>query len=568
MIELPAGAGGRRLYLTFPFPTDRIQEGLDVLEPMWYDHGVGQVRAAFEWTRAITARVKCRFAPLFLGQGREFYYTGGDPGEVLRAMNWAALLGGADGYGYWLTEFSPLQLSWLARTNREAAVVEDILLDGAPDPADVTLEPLPQRHVLHRAGQTQWTQAVPDFAADGLWRGSTLGNRRLVGMINLDRGLDAYARLKVAGLPTGRYTVVDVSEQRGMAPAAGRLAFAADELRAGIVVSVPPRCGVRLLEIAPEAELAPPAGEPILAPEIAAAYEQYRRPDTEESVLAQRGKLSIAYGLAPGGQAALVIESPAQQVAVRPEDGGAIVQWRAKDPPQPIGTALGPQDGIALDLFWGPPDAHWSGDEKSAYEVVAAKIHGSKAYLTLRQKKQSPALNGLMLTKTIVVAEGGTDVQVLVDIENPGPAPVASFAYWVHHVFRLSDQAPEIVMPTAAGPLAAPLGELVWAKPDEPFIAGNEQWERGQRNGTVTGEWIAQRDPGIGNAVLCQNEGPPVAQFYSWRDAQRPDNLSVEWMHRLVKLEAGRHWTTRYTLRYLPGVKTAELPSRLLRAPE
>ena len=74
---------------------------------------MGSLVKPFVWKNSCSLAVKVKFAPLYLGQGREYYYPGGDPGEVLRAMNWAALLGGARGYGYWLTEFSPLQNAFL-----------------------------------------------------------------------------------------------------------------------------------------------------------------------------------------------------------------------------------------------------------------------------------------------------------------------------------------------------------------------------------------------------------------------------------------------------------------------
>jgi len=53
MIELGEDSLGRMVYLTFPFPTARMHEGFDVLSPMWYGHGVGQVREAFTRLRAL-----------------------------------------------------------------------------------------------------------------------------------------------------------------------------------------------------------------------------------------------------------------------------------------------------------------------------------------------------------------------------------------------------------------------------------------------------------------------------------------------------------------------------------
>lgn len=108
-------------------------EAMDVNMPMWYGHGISQTREGFAWSRAISRAVKTPLVPTYLGQGREFYYPGGDPGEALRAMNLAAVLGGSRGVCYWLGEFSPLQYSWLARGYRELARVEDLLLDGKPD---------------------------------------------------------------------------------------------------------------------------------------------------------------------------------------------------------------------------------------------------------------------------------------------------------------------------------------------------------------------------------------------------------------------------------------------------
>ena len=565
MVRLGPDNLGRMVYLPFPFPRARMQEAFDVLMPMWYGHGIGQVREAFSWSRAIAPAVKVPLTPLFLGQGREFYYPGGDPGEVLRAMAWAAVLGGSKGYGYWLGELSPLQLHWLARANRELARVEGLLLDGRPDPADVRVTPLPKKRFTLIRGKDKRVFPVPDFANVAVWRALAQGNRRLVGLINLDLAVDAWCRVSVAGLPAGNYRVLDVSENRLLCPRAGGNAFSARQVQEGFPVFAPAGYGVRALLIAPAGEL-PPAGlgkDP--APAREAAYRKYREPDTQGAELAARGGLSIRYDIV-GKETAILIESPAQQVWVRPQSGGVISDWRIKEGGRVLAAPQSQYHGAAVDLFWSPADAHWSGDEKAAYEVVSAKVHGSKAYLTLRQAKRAPALGGLVLTKSIVVPQEGTDVQVRVRIENPGPAPEVGFSYWAHQMLLVGADAPEfprIFMQGERGATEAPLAEVVWCKPGAPPLPGNEQWEKGQRNGSTTGDWIAQRDPATGAAVLCQSD-TPVVQFYSWRDASRKQDLSLEWMYPYTKLEAGRSWSASYTLRYLKSVKPEDLPRRLL----
>ena len=36
----------------------RLQEAMDVVMPMWYDHGVSQCRSVFAWSRALTPAIK------------------------------------------------------------------------------------------------------------------------------------------------------------------------------------------------------------------------------------------------------------------------------------------------------------------------------------------------------------------------------------------------------------------------------------------------------------------------------------------------------------------------------
>ena len=576
MIQLGEDNLGRMVYLPFPFPADRMQEGFDVLQPMWYGHGVGQVREAFEWSRAISRRVKIPLVPIYLGQGREFYYTGGDPGEALRAIAWAGILGGARGYGYWLAEFSPLQYSWLARTNRELARLEDILLGAKPDPAGVSVEPMPKKRFTLVSGEARKTFSVPDFDKLALWRAYGIDDTRLLGIINLDAGTELYTRVRLAGLPDQTYHVLDVSEGKLLRPDRNRTSFTPRQLADGIPVMTPAGYGVKLLLIGPSTQVPIGGREPLLLQHTRAAYEEYREPDTEGSILAQRGKLTVRHDVTPDGAQAILVESPAQKLWIRHQLGGIIGDWEITKGARRLVEYSPPHGGAAVDLFWSPAEAHWSGDEKLPYELVYAKVHGSKAHIRLRQAKQTPALQGLVFTKTFIVPEEGTDVQVKVRIDNMGPAPSIGFSYWPHHTARVSarPQTPpedeqtidRLYMATDAGPAAAPLKEIVWCKPQAENIPGNESWERAARNGTMTGEWIAQHNPATRETLLCQSEGPPVVQFYSWRDKGDRSNLSLEWMYPYTELKAGRAWETSYVMRYVPSVEPAQIPAKLLKA--
>lgn len=575
LIPIEPDGAGRMTWFVFPFPVSRMGEAMDAVMPMWYDHGVSQCRSVFSWSRAITRASRVPLIPCLQGQGREFYYPGGDPGEVLRAMNWAAVLGGSRGYCYWLGEFSPLQLAWLARCARELGMVEDLLLDGQPEPPGVAIAPLPKKRFTLVSGEQRRSFPVPDFAAVALARSFSLGSRRLAAVINLDLGTDAYFRLSVAGLPAGQYRVVDVTERRLMTGAGGRETFTAPELAEGVTLCAKAGYGVTAALIQPASMALPEGLEPMPVADLEARYQAYREPDTEGAELARRGKLSIRYDIR-GDETAILLESPVQQVWVKPQKGGIISDWRVVDGGRAVVDHRDAYHGAAMDLFWSPANAHWSGDEKGAYDIVAASVHGSKAYLTLRQAKRAPELSGLVLTRTIAIPEDRTDVEVKVTIENAGPAPEIGFSYWAHHMFLIGRDAPadeagrprfpQVVMQTDSGPAVAPAREVVWAKPDAPMIAGNENWEKQGRNGTTTGDWIAQLDPAAGEAVLAQSE-TPVAQFYSWRDDNQPDVLSIEWMYPYTRLEAGRAWSTSYTLRYLRAAKPEDLPRKLLAVP-
>lgn len=578
MMPLEKDPLGRMNYLIYPFPLKDIPTAMDVIMPMWYGHGVTQVREGFTWSRAQTRVLKTPLIPTYLGQGREFYYPGGDAGEVLRAMNLAAILGGSKGVCYWLGEFSPLQLSWMARGYREIAQIENLLLDGKPDPAGITITPLPKKTFTLVSGQTKRAFPQPDFAQSCLWRAFAQGNKRLVGVINLDQGLDAYFRLSVAGLPAGKsaYRLLDVTENRIISSGA-KATFTAAQLKAGVLLRTPARYGASLYVVAPESEPLPSGMKLLSAGDLVAAYKAYREPDTTGAVLAQRAGMTIRYDIVGKDQAtALLIETPRQQVWVRLQSGGRISDWKIREGNRTVVSWTPPYGGAVADLFWSPADAHWAGDEISAYELVEASIHGGKAYLRLRQKKQAPALQGLTVTKTLVVPAERTDIEVLTEIENPGPAPEVGMAPWSHHVFQLgateltkSDprQHPQVFMATGTGPTEAPLKEIVWAKPDAPYLPGNESWEKTQRNGTTTGDWIAQRNPVTGEAVLCQVDSPAVTQFYSWRDLNGLDDLSIEWMYPYVKLQAGQKWQTSYVMRYLKSVRPEDLDKRLLPPP-
>jgi hypothetical protein len=573
MVPLAPDSLGRMVYLLLPFPTDRLQEAMDVVMPMWYDHGISQCRSVFAWSRALAPAIKVPLVPCLLGQGREFYYPGGDAGEVLRAMNWAAILGGSKGYCYWLGELSPLQLTWLARCSRELAQSEDILLDGQADPTGIALEPMPQKRFTLVSGDQKRAFDVPDFSRQVIWRAYGLGARRLLGVINLDQGLDVFFRLRIAGLPAGRYRLLDLAEGRLLSPAAAQDTLAAADLATGVVLRTPQKYGVSLFVVQPEAEAIPAGLSPAGLPDIATAYAAYRQPDSTGAVLAERGDLLIRYDMVGrDGAMAVLVESPKQQVWIRPQDGGRITDWRAKEGARTVVQWEVPYGGAGADLFWSPSGAHWTGDELGPYEVVETKIHAAKAYVKLRQAKQTAALQGLLVTKTIIVPEGRTDIEVRVEIENVGPAAEIGFASWMHHVFRLGTadlvastprQHPQVFMPTAAGTTEAPAKEIVWSKPGAPYLPGNESWEKRARNGETTGDWIAQRQPRTGETVICQILQPPVVQFYSWRDEVHPDNLSIEWMHPYKALAAGKTWQARYLLRYLSSATPEELQKHL-----
>jgi len=574
MIEWHQDNQGRMVYLIFPFPTDRMQEGFDILQPMWYNHGVSQVRQGFEWSRAITPRVNLSFVPVLLGQGREFYYPGGDPGNALRAIVWAVMLGGADGYGYWLSEFSPLQWSWIARTNREISKLEDILLDGQPDAPDVIVKPMPKKRFTLVSGQKKQVFPVPDFEQTAVCRSFADGPRRLIGVVNVDLGMDVYFRLTVNNLPQGRYRVLDVAENKILCPNLNHTTFTAKALRRGLLMRTPAKYGVTLLLVAPADEIAPEESDKLLLNKIEAAYADYKEPDTTGSVLAERGGLTIRYDMVGADAApAILIESPGQQVWIRPQTGGRITDWRIKDGDRSVMMWTGPQyGGAAMDLFWMPSDTRWSGEERGEYELVYAKIHGGKAYVQLRQTKSTPSLHGMVLTKTIAVPLRHTDIEVKVAIENPGTTEEVGFSYWAHNEFRPGSEElaasaeeayPQVYMQTDEGVEQGPLKSLVWVKPDKPHIPGGSiEWDRAFPNGVTTADWIAQWNPLTGEAMLCQIDEPSVAQFYSWRSADKHD-LSVEWMYPQVTLKAGEAWSTRYWLRYLKSVKPEDLPRNL-----
>lgn len=575
MVPLEKDALGRMIYLIFPFPLRRLPEAMDVIMPMWYGHGVSQTRDNLQWSRALSAALPVPLMPCLLGQGREFYYPGGDPGEVLRAMNLATALGGARGVCYWLGEFSPLQLSWLARGFRELAQVEDILFTGKADPAGVALTPLPKRTFTLLSGTAKRVFPVPDFNQVVLYRAYAHGARRLIGLINLDTGTEVYYRLRVSGLPRGAYRLYDVAAHQLIGREGNRPTFSEQDLKAGIVLRTAPHYGVSLYLIQPASLPVPPGARQVSASALLAAYAKYKEPDTTGAVLAERAGMSIRYDIVGSDKAkAVLIETPQQQVWVRLQNGGVISDWKIKERNRTVVRWTPPYGGAALDLFWSPADAHWSGDESTAYELVDAKIHGGKAYLRLRQKKHTPSLQGLVVTKTIAVPADRTDLEITVQIENPGPAPEVGFSYWSHHMFQLGEeelarsqprQYPQVLMRTQAGVTEAPLQEIVWAKPGAPYLPGNESFEKAQRNGETTGDWIVQRNPVTKEAVLCQIDEPSVTQFYSWRDRTKPDELSIEWMYPYVKLPASGVWQTKYVLRYLKEVEKEAVEGKLLK---
>ena len=577
MIQLEPDSLGRMQYLTFPFPVSRMHEAMDVVMPMWYGHGAPQVREGFSWSRAFSrAVVKPPLMALYLGQGREFYFPGGDSGEILRAMNLAAVMGGSKGYGYWLGEFSPLQLSWLARGGMEIAEVEDIFLDGKPDPACIAITPMPKNTFTLKSGTEKRTFPVPDFMASVIWRGFELGDQRLVALINLEQQHDAYFTLSVSGLNGGkaRYRLIDVAENR-IISGGPEVTYSAEQLKAGVLLRTPARYGVSLYLIEPASNAVSGTMKILPATDIATDYKSYKTPDTTGAVLAEKAGMSIRYDLTGKDQAtAVLIETPAQQLWVRLEFGGRISDWKIKDGNRTLLNYVAPQPygGATLDLFWSPAEAHWSGDEVAPYELVSAKIHGGKAYLQMRQKKKVASLQGLVVTKTIIVPVDRTDIEVKLDIENEGPAPVLGFAAWQNNVFQFGNDAlekssprqhPQIFMQTAAGVTEAPMKEIMWATSGAAYMSGNEPWEKKMRDVVTTGDWIAQRNPVTGEAVLCQVRAPAVAQFYSWRNVNNPDELSVEWMTPCLQLQAGRTWSTNYVLRYVKFIEPKKIAGKL-----
>jgi hypothetical protein len=363
VIPFEKDARGRMQYLVFPFPLKDMPQAMDAVMPMWYGHGVTQTRDSLLWSKAITGAIKTPLHLCLMGQGRECYYPGGDSGEVLRAMSIAGVLGGAKGLCYWLGEFGSLQLSWMARGYREIAQIEDLVLDGKPDPAGVTLTPMPKRRFTLTKGATKQSFDVPDFKSVALWRGFAQGNKRLVGVINLDPGLDTYYRLSVnvPALETP-YRLMDITENRVIS-GGKRATFTPAELKAGVIVRTPPKYGVSLYLVAPESESLPAKEVNVVAAaDLAAAYKAYREPDTTAAALAERDRMAIRYDITgnDGGEEAGV----RTQGPLPARTGGAPRTADAQAPRVAEARTLRlDAEGVAGDLQGRrPPESQGQGD--------------------------------------------------------------------------------------------------------------------------------------------------------------------------------------------------------------
>lgn len=66
----------------------------------------------------------------------------------------------------------------------------------------------------------------------------------------------------------------------------------------------------------------------------------------------------------------------------------------------------------------------------------------------------------------------------------------------------------------------------------------------------ATQGWMELVAPGQGRVRIEANHAD-VGQLYRW--AGTHGRLTMEWMSRIVHLEVGKSWRTRYTIRYVPG---------------
>ncbi len=572
---------GRPQYLALGYPLDRLQECSDFIVPMWYGPGADQARDAFNWSKALTPRVKVDVVPFYSGQSREFYLPYSMEKESLRANAWAGVLGGTKGYAFWLCEFSPLQLSWLARASRELARVEDILLDGMPDVSDVSVTFMPKRTFSTIKDGRKTALVEPDFAANTVWRTYKLGEQRLATMINLDERLDLFAKVRFTGLPKGDYRALLVCEEQLLVPSEKRDLFSAEELAEGVVVTTPARMGVTaiLVERVPAAGALPDHWTRQPAAAAAQAYEKYREPDAEGAVLAEHGGISVREEIIKG-QKAILVDCGAQQIWIRPDHGAMIEEWRIKHGNRTVVESgwWGREGGVAKDIFYVPTDMRFSEQVWAPYELVSASVHAGCAWLEFRHVlKEPPQVGGLVITKKYIVPEQGTDVFVEVEVTNANAAKSMQIAFWANHVFHLGPNpvpgntladCPEVYLQTAKGVALVPKDklEILWAKPGAPITPGQEDWEKATRCGETTGDWIAQRNPDNGEMILCQVETPSVTQFSSYRytDVGLMDQLTLEWMCPAVRLDVGKSWNTKYLLRYMADVKPSDIPAHLI----
>lgn len=546
-------SGARRYYLTHGIDYHEYDGKADYFTPMTYY----SARRMLEVTEALNREVKTPIIPLahVLSIAEDGLMRGCGSGRELYMRMIAGAIGGGGGISLWPAVGLDGD-TWraVAQANHEVALIEDFLGPAPEKPDWIEIEGLPLRSKRIKAGDQWLSFDFPKWRNALVPRMLSQGKRKLLVVFNFgDKEL--FFKIRLKDLAEHGYVLYNPVKDEHIVSVKGSSVFTKEDLARGVSFSLEAN-NVLFLELSPE-KLAK-KGKPLYEKDILQRYEKLKKKETGSIDLEPQrsGKVSISWDdenkdLVPE----IVLENAEEKLWINIDSGGRVQRWEVSGSDENLVFWNERKGGIALDLFWLPIDARWSGEEVMPYELIEKRIDEKGAHIRLRRELTSKMLRGLVIEKEILIPGKGKEISFSYTITNKRKVPVR-ISLWSKHGMQVGSkklkalgktslEGADMLLPFADGVHSfrgtAGIKEFVKGIPE-----GMKKEGFGKDNG-YTGKWASVYNPDTKEAIVAAFNKEDLMQFYSWRG----EPPTFELLFRPYDLKSGESWKTAFKMQYL-----------------
>ena len=456
-------------------------------------------------------------------------------------------LQGCMGCSHWpnLCRGFDMEYIWeVSRAMRDIACVEDVLLDGEPDPAGVTIQPLPESEARIKTATGELLITSPQWDRFALCYTHRLGERSLVSVCNMHESKAATVEVRIEDAAGAPWLAYDPVTRVALVPGS-RQRWAAKRLAAGVMYEVPP-ASLGMLTITRQAPEGGFSGR-VKESGVRKRFERRREETRAKGDVAglQDDGLEISWADMDGdGNAEVRIASEHQELGIGPS--GNLWSWKVRGHGEDLVNRFD-GGGACQDRFWWPEGARASSDGSAEYELVTREIKGGRATVVCRRALSHWALGGLVIEKTYSIGKTDPRFDLRVTVRNESPT-VHELSYWSHNCFRVGN-TPSLTLTGVDGPetfAGTQQPREIWTPwqslPDEqaPLLKKPNAPALAKASLTLG-------DPAGTRLVVTADPGS-LLQVYRWWDGTEGGRYTLEWMYRKHQLLTGHMWTTRFSV--------------------